>query len=488
MLAPHQPGTVKQADSERRYQHEIDQRFAALLLKHGPQRSHDQCNPQEQSDQQVDLPEPAKVDIFIALMTEPEIGRQIVEETVDCRPLPGKRADHDDQQADEQEIDPEPLKFGIAADKHWRDIESGGEPSGGNPQDRQLRVPSARNRIGQIFGERQAIEPLSLNRVMSGDNAQQHLRDEQGADHPEVFGRCAHRRGDDRPAQYIGSRHALFGQYVAAPEVKLLGIIGDQSACCCQQQNDRGQTPQQRACCRDIADQRFVRPIAGIGYGVAGAVGCRAPGRPEIECRNLPRLFRRQLSVDREGIGFAQRQRGGVIAFVEADEMRLHLFDGRCAGVTDRDDPGCRIIAVGAHFLLQRRFVHRFILRRSGACNGVRTLQSEQSRCLTVQPVRAPVGREIAAMAPDRALLHAADRLPDILTGLDIRARKQGFAARGFYCLGNGRCLLIDLLTKEQQGAEHSDHANDQDGPKPFNAECRSIAFHGRPPEVQKRP
>ena len=53
-------------------------------------------------------------------------------------------------------------------------------------------------------------------------------------------------------------------------------------------------------------------------------------------------------------------------------------------------------------------------------------------------------------MAPDRALFHAANRLPDILTGLDIRARKQGFAARGFYCLGNGRCLLIDLLTKEQ--------------------------------------
>ena len=46
--------------------------------------------------------------------------------------------------------------------------------------------------------------------------------------------------------------------------------------------------------------------------------------------------------------------------------MRLHLFDGHSTGVTDRDAPGCRIIAVGAHFLLQRSLMHRFILRRSG--------------------------------------------------------------------------------------------------------------------------
>ena len=216
-------------------------------------------------------------------MAEPEIGGQIVEETVDCGPLPGKRADDDDQQADEQEIDPEPLKLGIAPGQHRRDIEPGGEPCGSDPQDCQLRVPGARNRIRQVFGQRQAIEPLPLDRVMGGDDAQQHLRDEQRAHHPEVLGRRAHRRRDDCPAQQIGSRHALFGQDVGAPDVELLGIIGDQRARCRQQQNDRGQAPQQSAGCRHISDQRFMRPVAGIGDGVAGAVGGRAPGRPEIE-------------------------------------------------------------------------------------------------------------------------------------------------------------------------------------------------------------
>ena len=81
-----------------------------------------QHQPDCHADKFTDLPQAAQIDIFIALMTEPEIGGQIVEETMDSRPLSGKRADHDDQQADEQKVDPEPLKFRIAAGKHWRDI------------------------------------------------------------------------------------------------------------------------------------------------------------------------------------------------------------------------------------------------------------------------------------------------------------------------------------------------------------------------------
>jgi hypothetical protein len=52
-------------------------------------------------------------------------------------------------------------------------------------------------------------------------------------------------------------------------------------------------------------------------------------------------------------------------------------------------------------------------------------------------------------MAPDRALLHAADRLPDILAGLDVRAREQCLA-EGLHCFGNGRRLLVDLLPEQQ--------------------------------------
>ena len=37
-----------------------------------------------------------------------------------------------------------------------------------------------------------------------------------------------------------------------------------------------------------------------------------------------------------------------------------------------------------------------------------------------MQPVRGPVRRDVTAVAPDRPLLHAAHRLPDVLSGLDV--------------------------------------------------------------------
>ena len=37
-----------------------------------------------------------------------------------------------------------------------------------------------------------------------------------------------------------------------------------------------------------------------------------------------------------------------------------------------------------------------------------------------MQPVGGPVGRDVAAVAPDGADLHAAERLPDVLAAADV--------------------------------------------------------------------
>jgi hypothetical protein len=82
---------------------------------------------------------------------------------------------------------------------------------------------------------------------MSGDDAQQHLPHEQRADDPEIFRGGAHRRRDDSLPQKVGGRHAALGQDVAAPDVELLGVIGDERASRGKQQDDRRKAPQQGA-------------------------------------------------------------------------------------------------------------------------------------------------------------------------------------------------------------------------------------------------
>ena len=108
-------------------------------------------------------------------MTEPEIRHQTDKEAVDGRPLPSKGADDDDQKADEQKVDAEPLELGIASPEHQRDIEPDRQPCHDDPQHRELRIPCTGDRVGKIFYKRQTIEPLSLDRIMNDNNAQQHL-------------------------------------------------------------------------------------------------------------------------------------------------------------------------------------------------------------------------------------------------------------------------------------------------------------------------
>ena len=58
-------------------------------------------------------------------------------------PLAGERADHDDEQADEQEVDAEPLELRLMARDRRRDVQARAEPGGGDPEHGELRVPGA---------------------------------------------------------------------------------------------------------------------------------------------------------------------------------------------------------------------------------------------------------------------------------------------------------------------------------------------------------
>jgi len=82
-----------------------------------------------------------------------------------------------------------------------------------------------------------------------------------------------------------------------------------------------------------------------------------------------------------------------------------------------------------------------------------------------VQPVGAPVGRKITAVAPDRTLLHAAEGLPDILAALNAGAGIQHLAGRGLDTIRDRRRQVVNFAAKIQQYREHEDHTARQDQP-----------------------
>ncbi len=230
-----------------------------------------------------------------------------------------------------------------------------------------------------------------------------------------------------------------------------------------QQEGHAEGRPEKSAGRRLVADQRFMRPVVRIGDGVVRALGPRGPGRPPEEGRQHAPVFRVRHGAVLHRIGFAQFRRRRVVA-EQALVMRGHLADRLRPFVAERDRLRFRIVGIGAHDAAQPPFERRLPLRAKlrirNAVLGLRPAVEHGQR-LAVQPVRAPVRRHIAAMAPDRAELHPTHRLPDLPALLDFGAAIDRRAVRRHHAVGHGRRRFIDARPAPQQHAErnHQQHA-----------------------------
>ena len=196
VLTPHQACAVEQTDRARRDEKQRQQvPVGARLLERRRDRAHHEAEPQKETDKQKPLPETSEIDVFEALVTEPEI--RIQAEALTRRiPRAGERADDDDHQTHEQQVHAEALKLRFVA-RHGRpDEEARREPRGRDPEDAELRVPRARDRIRNPLGERDAVEHFAFHAVVRGDGAEHDLHDDQRGHDPEIVQRGTHRRRD----------------------------------------------------------------------------------------------------------------------------------------------------------------------------------------------------------------------------------------------------------------------------------------------------
>ena len=460
LLAPHQAGAVEQGDRDGRQEQQADdRRHLVLALERRPQGAAHQQQPQQQADEQEGLPETADVDVFPALVAEPEVVLQ-VHLLHHREPLADERADHDDQQADEQEVDAGALVLGFMPGHRRADVQAGGQPRGGDPQHRQLRVPAAGQRVGQDLGDLQAVGFLAFHLVVRGGRAQQDLGQEQRHHHPEILGGGLHRRGDGQALQRIPRRRR---------RQRFLAVVGrvmpGQQADAADQEQDREHRPDEVVRGRLVADQRLIRPVVGIGaVFVVGPVGAGGPRGPEEERGHRPAVARIRDGVVLHRIGFAQVAGGRVVgehALVvgghHADRLRTH--------VADHDLVLRRIEGVGANQRLDRGLepgLLAFVEAGVGLAGRVARLQFQHRLGFAMQPVGRPVGGDQGAVTPDGAQLLAADALPDLLAFLDVVPGVQHLAAAGDDACGY-RWLGLDQFRAKPQ---HDGETGDEQGGK----------------------
>src|SRR5262249_57553014 len=103
-----------------------------------------------------------------------------------------------------------------------------------------------------------------------------------------------------------------------------------------------------------------------------------------------------------------------------------------------------RIVCVLAHFRSERRPEQNVALlwRLIGKAAVSRHQRKKRGR-FAVQPIRAPVRRQVPAMTPNGSLLHSTARLPDLLAPRHVLAAVNDVAGFGLHDVRDRWCLLI---------------------------------------------
>ncbi|MPM33623.1 hypothetical protein SDC9_80200 [bioreactor metagenome] len=425
-----------------------------------PHPAGDQEEPEEQADEQADLPDPGQVEVLLAGGAEPPVDRQTVAHVAhDRQPLADHGAGHHDDERPEQHVDAEPLVLRLATADGRGDVQTGGEPGGGDPQDAELGVPGAGHCVRQDLVDRDAVERAALDAVVGADDADGDLRHEQGTDDVEVLDRRALRRGGPVAEQRVALRHLVGGRGLLVIGVVI--VVPDHAGDAAEQQDEADDAPQHVGRSGDVVDQRLVRPVLQVGGVMAGGVGLRRPGAPPEEVAHL-------LQLRRVGQR-AARDRVALVALGEdLGEVRRVELPGLGPQMVDGDGVGRRVVRVGADVGLETGLQCGLSLGVEGVVRGRPLLPGvlvEDVGQLAVQRVGRPVRRDVRTVTPDGADLLAADGLPDPLALGDVRAGHQDGAVGVDHLRGDRGLADPDLVAEEQQHGEGRDDDEDECGP-----------------------
>ena len=170
-----------------------------------------------------------------------------------------------------------------------------------------------------------------------------------------------------------------------------------------------------------------MRPVVGIRLVRSRTLRARRPGRPPEERRKLVSVWPGQTSAPC-GIAYSCAAVAEHVSIISSE-----LLEGRGLILADNHAIRRRIISIRAHLPDQPRLEHRLLVKIE--CGKVRCSHAvrpavQQNFRFAMQPVRAPVRRNIRAVTPHSADLLPANRLPNALSIGNRTAGKQKLSIR----------------------------------------------------------
>ena len=375
-------------------------------------------------------------------------------------------------------MDAQPLAGRAFAAQQFGDEQRAGDVRCRDPENRRLQMPCAQQIAGEPCREIEAVEVTRLGAVMRYARAEEGLRQKQHRGDGHVF-----ERRFLRAAQHPFFHRRRFA--VPAQIVELAERQQDEGYPA-QKEDEADARPQQRRTGRTVSRQRIVRKIVGVGVAGAGPLRHRSPGRPGEEGRELVKLH---------GVG---NQIGGQSAIARRIleivlPARGFQRERLRARRKQSERIGRRIVAVG---LQQRRdfAVHggAFAARKRGVVFGKPRLRPLPGQVLrpVMQHGCAEIGAQIAAMAPDRAVVHESVFEKHRLARAHIVAGEDGLPGGVHGARGYRRRVLIGLERQKDQHGE-AENERQRDGARPprrklFDGFIRLCAGHDAPDPVAR--
>src|ERR1035437_3130180 len=230
------------------------------------------------------------------------------------------------------------------------DIEAGSQPGRSNPKYGNLQVPGASDCVGQVLVQREAVEAVALDSVVSRQDAHENLDAPENYHDEEILEGRALRRC------WLKSEEGIFLRIRAVDEdLFLCGIPPDKAADSRQQTNEAEDTPEDGSGVRYIADQRLMGPVVCVRCLRPWTIRAASPGGPPEERGELLLLCSIHQCAAWDGVlGTAS---GKDIGIVSPKLLKC------CSAIGAQDNSIARsIIGVGPHLANQTRLEHGLLI------------------------------------------------------------------------------------------------------------------------------
>ncbi len=163
-------GQVKDRDGHGGVQKERGQLALFKVFECGPESPKHQKQPEDKANCQQNLPEPPEVQVLGTLVAEPE--PELPQLVVDAEGFAGQAAGDYHHQRPEECVDASPLMFGFFAADPGRQEKATANPGRCNPENCELKVPGARQSVGQPTGDVESVKGSRLHPIVSEQASQ----------------------------------------------------------------------------------------------------------------------------------------------------------------------------------------------------------------------------------------------------------------------------------------------------------------------------